>query len=222
MKYKKQQGFSILLVLLLSVMIIVAVTYWANSGKVNTSVNTGLDDTIAATLINQSTSLKISYDQILIQEALHSNINSNIVFLPGVYSTLSAPNVLDPVSGSPYPIVPRGAVRSGGAFYEGIWIYNPKKFQGNLGDTASSDPALLVVGIKDNVCRALNKNISGKSTILSSGVSNYLPNDITVDNPTTAKVFNISFIPQNLNTTIGCFGTSIDDYNIFLRVVKIV
>lgn len=209
LKNYKQKGFSILAVILVIVAIVVAIGIWALSGQTNTSNSSnGNVDVQALSLINDSAAIKSAYTSLIINGA---NPN-NIVFIPNQASTVSAPNILDPTNGIGNPKVNSSIVNSG---VNSFWVYN---YNGGAPNT-NVNKIIYVFGIKDTVCKRINYNLFGVSSIYISAVPvvNF-SSGVTPSNPTVSGT--PSFGPTATGATYGCFGnTTSPNNNIFYRVL---
>jgi type II secretory pathway pseudopilin PulG len=219
MKIKKKNGFSILAIILVIVVVIVAIGMWALSGKTNTS-NTGdsSNSVLASTIVNDSSSIKLQYDTLAI------NGQSNIIFMPG---QSAQNNILDPVNGIEFPNVPSKAINTdlGGA-PTGIWVLN-NAFNSNLGPS-NPDTAIIVSGLKDGVCKAINKTLYGSDTIPEYGPASGAPfftYNATSTNPNTTQSIDFPSGGVGVNSItwdMGCIRSpGSTDQNAFFRILKI-
>lgn len=162
---KKRNGFSILAIILVIVIIVSTIGIYAASGESNIGSMKGNADIIGAALITDGTNIQSSYNQLIINGANPSSI----VFIPNINSTPTAPNILDPTNGIAFNGINSNIVRSGASDTEGMWVFNNSSFTiGNVG-TTQADPTILIVGIKDSICKEINYSLYGSTTIPSYG-----------------------------------------------------
>ena len=216
----KQQGFSILAVILVIVAVIVAIGVWALSGQTNTSSSgNSTSDIQASSLVNDSGALKLAYDTLVI----NGSSASSIVFVPNTASTPGAPNVLDPVNGVQLPKPNANAIKVGAGATEGIWVFNKTGFVGNGVGTASADPVVLVAGIKKTVCERVNNTLYGSTTIPVStlATSAAATTGALSTSPTSTAAVDISAVAAAAGWTSGCFTTVAGgEDNVYFRVLK--
>lgn len=220
---KKQKGFSILAIILVIVAVVSAIGVYAASGESNIDSLKGSTDIMGSALINDAVNIQNSYNQLI----LNGTNPSSIVFIPNTASTPTAPNILDPTNGIVSNGVNSNIVRSGAAVTEGMWVLNNTGFglASGLG-TSQTDPALLMVGIKDSVCKEINYNLYGSTTIPSFG-SPSLPSPstmitgATVANPMSNYPFS-STQAAFANWMRGCvrLGNKAD-WNMYFHVLKV-
>lgn len=218
--YKKQQGFSILAVILITVGIIVAIGAWSLSGQSNIS-NTNNINIQASSIASDTNSIKLVYDALLYKGA---NV-SDITFKPNIASTVVNPNILDPSNGITMPKVSSDVIRLGATIPEGMWVYNPTGFYGKKVGTTAADPVMLLAGVKDSVCFELNKSlygIYGAPGVAAFDSASFV-SGATETNPITTTSLNIN-TNYGLDASgwlIGCITTMENpDNNIIFRVLK--
>lgn len=218
--YKKQRGFSVLAVILITVSVIVALGVWSLSGqsKVSTSNNLTIQ---AASIASDTNSIKLVYDALLYKGA---NVSS-IVFQPNTVSTTVNPNILDPSNGITIPKIGEGILRIGAMIPEGIWVYNPTGFYGKNVGTAAADPVMLLAGVKNSVCFELNRSLYGINGApnVDSFDSASLVRNATETNPTTNANLNLNnnYAIDSSGWLVGCVSTlGSPDNNVIFRVLK--
>lgn len=156
-KIKRKNGFSILAIILVIITVIVAIGIWAGSNSV-----------MASSIVNDSSSIKLAYDSLVIQGA------SNIIFMPNVASNGSTSNILDPLNGIETPRPSAKAINTDlGGDPTGIWVLN-KNF-GSMLSPSNPDAAIVLSGIKDSVCKSINKTLYGSETIPEYGPASGAP-----------------------------------------------
>lgn len=217
----KQKGFSILAVILVIVAVIVAIGVWALSGQSNTSQNSSnRNDILAGAIVQDGTMYRLQFDKYRIE----GKATSDVTFKPGVANTTPFPNILDPVNGMPLATVSKAAIREGATAPEGIWVFMPY-LEGN--DFADFN-GLVIGGIKDDVCKSINKIVNGNAIIptVGSALSNSknMIINATVANPIEETPGYVGFDPSlypRLNNMEGCikFGTSADQ-NFYFNIIR--
>jgi len=215
---QKQNGFSILAIILVIVAVIVAIGVWALSGKTNTS-NSG-DSSVsimASTIVNDSSSIKLAYDTLNIAGV------SNIIFMP---NQTGQNNMLDPVNGITSSKANPKSINSDLGEPMGTWVYS-KNFGTTLGPS-NPDTAILLPGVKDGVCKAINKTLFGSDTIPEYGPAtgaNFFVNGATVANPNTTQAIDFSSAGVQMNSLtwdMGCIRSpGSTDQNVFFKVLKV-
>lgn len=190
---KKQTGFSILAVILVIVAVIVAIGVWALSGQTNTSnLGNSTSDIQAASIINDSSSMKLAFDSLIV----NGYSASSIVFLPNTASTGTAPNMLEPTNGVQVPKPNTKAIKAGSIAPEGIWVYNPTGFKlVSLGGSTAAEQILLLAGVKKDVCERINNTLHGSTTIPNvalTATSDAFVTGATESSPTSTKLISIS------------------------------
>lgn len=221
LNYNKQQGFSILAVILVIVAVIVAIGVWALSGQTNTS-NSGnsTSDIQASSIVNDSGAIKLAFDTLIINGASASSI----VFVPNVASTAAAPNMLDPTSGVQVPKPNANAIKPSPAATEGFWVYNPTAFKGNaVGVAANADQVVYIAGVKKGVCERINNTLYGSTVIPASALATSAAGtaSATTTTPTTAAALDLTAVGGAAGWTSGCVATTAGgDDNIYFRVLK--
>lgn len=223
MNINKQKGFSILTVILVIVSVIVAIGVWALSGESNTSNSkNNVSDIQIAGLINDGLLFKSAFEQLVI----NGEDQHKIVFIPNTPSTSSAPNLLDPITGIQAPKVNPYFIKEGKESYEGIWI--KKRLHGkNVGSNNVQDYAVVIGGIKDDVCQKINIHLH--NTLLLPKALGVNPdikitiNDATVEAPTSQKSLNLGIMNDPDGWTNGCIGSSTNpiDNNMYFQLIKI-
>lgn len=236
-KNKKQQGFSILTFLLVIVITIATIGVWATSGNSGRSTNTINDELnfLTMNLIQDSSAIKATYDQIYINQGDYQKIT----FIP---NDPSPNNILNPTTGIISPKVHPFLIEDNHLPTDGIWIYNPRNFTAdNIGD-AGPDPAIMVFGITDAACAKINMTLHNFPFILT--VPNRFPSPASTVGgasvlfPTSnADISSISYLTNNgsingsestgLAWTAGCISTATSatnyvgyNQNMFFRVLK--
>lgn len=218
-KFKKN-GFSILSVILVIVIVTVSIGAWAMSGENNVDKLRGNADIIASSVINDGAAFQLSYDRLIANGATPAAI----VSMPNVKSTPSAPNLLDPDEGLEFKPVNKNMVRANADPLEGLWVYNPTGVALAGVGTAATDPVMLIVGLKDSVCRQINYNLYGSTTIPTFG-SPALPNPAqrvagaTITNLKSTYTFSGG---TARDWTKGCFATPTKpDWNFYFHILKV-
>lgn len=214
---QKRNGFSILAIILVIVAVIVAIGVWALSGKTNTN-NSGDSSTsiLASTIINDSSSIKLAYDTLNISGV------SNIIFMP---NQAGANNILDPVNGITTYKASAQAINKDLPEPMGFWVYS-KTFVTTLGPS-NPDTVILLSGVKDTVCKSINKTLYGSDLIPEYGPATgaqFFVNGATATNPntTTAIEFATATGTRDLTWDIGCIKSpGATDQNLFFKVLKV-
>lgn len=220
-RIEKKNGFSILAVILVIVAVIVAIGVWALSGETNTSSSSSSSAKIASSaILNNASSIKLAYDTAVINGASPVSITFN----PNVSSST---NILDPQNGINLPKESANIFKADFTEPNGIWTLN-KNFYAILGSPGQPETAILLAGIKDTVCKELNKNINGSDFIPTYPPFNNSEQFVvgsTASNPNTTTAIDFSSggtDTNNLNWEIGCIkGANANDNNVFFRVLKI-
>ena len=220
--YKKQQGFSILAVILVIVAVIVAIGVWALSGQSNTSnSSTSTSDIQASAIVNDGASLKLAFETLVI----NGSSPSTLVFIPNTASTATAPNMLDPTNGVQIPKPNAQAIRANAVAPEGLWVYNGTTFRGrNVGTNTAADQVLLLAGVKDGICQRINNNLYGASTI--PAVTTITTGAAFVTGATATAPTSTTAIDLSANTAVdgwqhGCISANgVADNNLYFRVLK--
>jgi type II secretory pathway pseudopilin PulG len=217
-QHKKQQGFSILGVILFIVILIVAISVWALSGQTNTN-NSGntTADIQAASIGNDASSIKLAFDTLVINGATPSTI----IFTPNVATTASTPNILDQTTGLQIPRPNVNSVRTAVAEPEGIWVYS-KTLTGNNIGTSAADFAIVLAGVKNTVCERINFNLYGVATIppvTTPTTGAGFVTGATVGAPTTTAAITL---PAGANGwSSGCISANgVADNNMYFRILK--
>jgi len=220
MQIKKRNGFSILAIILVIVAVIVAIGVWALSGQTNTSSSADSSTSIlASTIVNDSSSIKLAYDTLNIQNA------SNIVFVPNQSSNSNSQNILDPLNSIAVLQAPSKAMNLEIGEPAGIWVYS-KNF-GTMNGPSNNDTVVLLAGIKDTVCKSINKNLHGSEVIPEygpfNGASQFVAGATALNPNTNAQVeFNSAVITREIFWTSGCIRPlGATDQNVFFRVLKV-
>lgn len=218
-RVNNNKGFSILAVILIIAVIIGAIGTWILSGsndivsKNNNSLSAGV-----SALINDSSSIKNTYDQFI----LNGIDYNSIVFMPNVASNSGAMNLLDPTNGLNLPQVNKNILRYDYVTPgEGIWIYNSQNFLANVGDTGLADPTIVVNGISDAACNEINKQITGTAFKYNININNFDTSDANISNPNTTAFINFGFISSMAGVNMGCASMASNyNKNFFFRVLK--
>lgn len=224
-KFNQQKGFSILAVILVIVAVIVAIGVWALSGQSNvSSTGNGSLDIQASSVINDAMAIQSSYDRLII----NGNTFGSIVFMPNIPSTATDPNMLDPMTGIQVPKVNSNIIRTGAAAPEGIWIYKMNFAVPPKVGSKRTLPAIMLGGIKDNVCNRINYNLYGITTSPSrpsgSSIQSFL-NGATVQDPNALS--SVQLIDEAITGidgwTSGCLKSSlaVADNGIYFKILEI-
>lgn len=198
---KKIKGFSILTIVLSIVVIISVISIWALSFEFNSSSTSKYkNDIYAQSLLNDSSNIQLAFNNLIINGA----DSYSIVFTPNVASTISAPNILDPINGLIINKTNPGAFsndinKTDNNFISGKWIYNNGVFP-NKG-SIEQDQYINMIDIKDGVCSSINKNLHGYDGI-----------------PQT--VFDTEHADWYIGCVRGDYATDKLDENVFYRVLK--
>lgn len=219
MKLKKKNGFSILAIILVMVVVIVAIGMWALSGQSNAQASSDSNSTVlATTIVTDSSSIKLAYDTLAIAG------ESNIIYMP---NQNGKNNILDPVGGMSVPSVPANAINTdlGGA-PTGIWVLS-NNFNSNLG-ASNPDTAILLSGLKDTVCKSINKTLYGNDNIPEYGPASgapYFTSGATVSNPNTNQALDLTsggVQVSSLTWNMGCIRSpGSTNQNAFFRILKV-
>lgn len=217
---KKQNGFSILAVILVIVAVVIAIGIWALSGNSNTqnTSNAG-HEALTMSLINDGLIIKSVYDKYLIT-GIHPEL---IVYKPGLAWDVKNPNILDPVEGISIPNVSRKLIREGASFPEGAWLYVPIYTNSTSGVIDSQ--AAIVIGVTDKVCSNINRILFGDSRVPKSNdtLANLIAG-VTNMNPTIAELnaeINISEFPKMERWPNGCLNLEDKpDNNVYFQTMK--
>jgi hypothetical protein len=218
LKIKRKNGFSILAIILVIVAVIVAIGVWALSGKTNTSNSGDSGNSImASTIVNDSMSIKLAYDTLNISGV------SNIIFVP---NQAGANNMLDPVNGITAYKASAQAINKDQPDPMGTWVMS-KTFGTNL-SPSNPDTAILLSGVKDTICKNINKTLHGSDTIPEYGPATgaqFFVNGATVANPNTTQAIDFASGGVQVNSLtwdIGCIKPpGAIDQNLFFKVLKI-
>lgn len=217
--HNKNKGFSILAVILIIAVIIGAIGAWLLSGSNDIAVkNTSSVSAGVSALINDSSNIKNTYDQLILSGVDYTTI----IFRPNVASSPGAINILDSVNGMQYPTVSPSILRYDYVTPgEGIWIFSKQDFLANLGDTGAADPTIVVNGISDIACNEINKQITGSAFKYNISISNFNTSDASASNPNTTAFINFGFLNSMAGVTMGCASMgSNSNKNFFFRVLK--
>ena len=216
LNYKKQQGFSILAVILVIVAVIVAIGVWALSGQTNTS-NSGnsTSDIQASSIVNDASSIKLAFDSLLINGAN----SANIVFVPNQPSTGSVPNMLDPSNGIQYPKPNSNAIKATPDATQGIWVYNSTTFKGSSVGTTAADQTIVLAGLKDIVCQRINNTLYGLAVTPVTTVTTPTLG-ATATAPTTTAAIDLSTVTAANGWSSGCISTGTADSNFYFRILR--
>lgn len=214
---KKKNGFSILAIILVIVAVIVAIGVWAISGKTNTNNSGDSSNSImASTIVNDSSSIKLAYDSLNIAGV------SNIIFVP---NQSGANNMLDPVNGITAYKASAQAINKDQPEPMGLWVYS-KTFGTTLGPS-NPDTAILLSGVKDSICKQINKTLHGSDLIPEYGPATgaqFFVNGASATNPnsTTAIDLNTAVGTRDLTWDMGCIKPpGAIDQNLFFKVLKV-
>lgn len=184
--FKKQQGFSVLAVILVIVAVIVAIGVWGLSGSSN---NSGKNNAVlAATIINQGALYKSTLDKYRIINEQGSLIDGDIILSPNVSDPL---NLFDPVNGMEPMTVPRAALELNATFPLGVWGMNPTGFSANEDNSSLyMYTTFLVGGLTKPVCEQINLSLHGTTNIASVSTTyfNVLPD---IDSHNYRSVLNL-------------------------------
>lgn len=220
---KNNKGFSILAVILVIVGVIVAIGVWSLSGQSNTNTSSSSSDIQAATIINDSISLKTGYDNLIINGANPDNIT----FIPNTPSTSSSPNILDPGMGVPLPKIPTSSLRGNSSLPtpEGFWILHKGLNLKNLTPEVVGEHSFVVAGIKDEVCKRINYSLYGiaqvdyvnlTGTMIIKGITGPA---VEPDNP--VSTWSVTPNPVFATGNSGCIGhISNPDRNLYFLIAK--
>lgn len=218
---RRERGFSILAVILVIVAVIVAIGVWALSGQANTeSGSNASTDVLASGIVTDGQALKLGFDTVLIGGANPAQV----IFKPGDTSAL---NVLNPVTGIALPAVPAKAINNDN-YPNQVWTYNKNFVIPGVGVSSAQDYVVMLGGIKDSVCKKINKNLHGDETLPVVG---YLQNVLTFmgsstandPNSATAVDFTTAGAPLNATSWVsGCIrgADDTDGNNVYFVVVK--
>lgn len=215
---KQQKGFSVLSILLLMVGVITAISVWTMSGQTNVSnTNNSTADVLAASIFNDSSSIKLSFDSLVINGASPSKI----VFMPPGTMT-SSPNMLDVMYDIQLPKPNVNALKANSLAPHGMWIYAPNALSINNIGTNTSDRLAIIAGVKDSICKRINNTLYGLNSIPVSNIPSLeaLLTDVTKENPTSSSSgFTLTNIADGW--TSGCIAVSngIVDHNFYYRVL---
>lgn len=217
-KIKKEQGFSILAIILVIVAIVVAIGVWALSGQSNSSSSQNSSaELVVSSILNDSSSIKSRFDELVIGGANPENIT----FKPNLASSY---NILDPQNGIPLLKAPTNAIRGESAIPEGIYVYS-KTIKGNQIGSEKDDYAIVLAGVKATVCRKLNYITYGSENvpkITSIGNAAGFVANATAADPNTTVAIDLSSMDSVQGWTMGCVasGSSDSDENFFFRILK--
>lgn len=215
---KKEQGFSILAIILVIVAIVVAIGVWALSGQSNSSNSQSSSaELVGSSIINDSSSIKSRFDELVIGGANPSRI----VFKPSLADSY---NIYDPQTGLSVLKAPTSAVRAESSVPEGIYVFS-KTLKGNQIGTEKDDYAIILAGVKATVCRKLNYITYGSENVpklASIGTAAGFVTNATAADPNTGVSIDLSSIDSVQGWTMGCIasGSSDSDQNFFFRIVK--
>lgn len=207
MKSNKSKGFSILAVILVIVAVIVGIGIWALSGQTNTSNYSENNLNIAVSaLINDSATLKTEYDRIVINGGDPTKAaDQNEVF---IYNNVFTFALTLPVNNN---IIKKDS----NYLDQGYWLLG--SVVGNNVGTVAPDPALVILGVKQDICKQINKNLYGTTNIPTTTISN--PIASSGRNPIFYSP-DISALTATSGWLQGCVGTDRGiDANMFFRIV---
>lgn len=215
MKLIRKTGFSILAVILVIVAVIVAIGLWALSGSSNTSNSSDSATNIAvSSILNDSSAIKLQWDTLLINSA-----DSNKIKFDPTDST-SENNVFNLNNGIAQPSVNSKVIREGAASPEGLWVYSKSL---SVNSNANPDNVIVLAGIKDTVCKELNKQINNSDTTPVATSMNFGSSYVlgaTKSNPNTAVVVDFPSVGVTQQWNMGCIAGGTPDSNLFYRVLK--
>jgi|GEM_PF-2710432 hypothetical protein len=220
-RIKQTKGFSILAVILVIVAVIVAIGVWALSGESNTSSSSSSSAKIASSaILNNASSLKLAFDTAVISGATAATIT----FQPNIPSST---NMLDPNNGINLPKENANIFKADYIEPNGVWTFS-KTFYTLLGSPGQPETVVLLAGIKDTVCKELNKNVNGSDFIPTYppfNTSEQFVTGSTASNPNTSVQVDFSSGGTDTNALqweMGCIkGANGNDNNVFFRVLKI-
>lgn len=209
-QYKKQQGFSILAIILVIVAVVVAIGIWALSGQSNISntSNSSLDIAVES-LINDSISIKMATN------AFYADKGQSAIIDAGLFTF-------------EHPAISPKLIRSGATVYEGKWVINPSNFYAlNIaGNNYSTDVTLMVGGITDVACKNINNKINGTALTVNIPVNTNANTSSDAVTPDSTKNFtyNYFYLPNmgGVNGwSKGCFSVKgIADNNVYFFVLQ--
>lgn len=222
--YKKQQGFSILAVILLIIAIVVSMGAWLLSGTVNTNVvNNNKFEVEASAIMDDANAIKNVYTRLTYSGA----DSSQITFVPNQAASPTTFNILDPQRGIKQPTIGLLNIHRQLEESESLWVFNNSTFSGFNVGTQTADPVILLAGLSDETCTIINTKLYGVTTIpklsgFTTGAS--WVTGATKDNPTSNKSINLGNIittPQPNGWTTGCIApASLKHNNLFFYILK--
>lgn len=217
--YKKQNGFSILSVLLIIVGIITAIGVWTLSGQTNPSnTNNSTADVLAASISNDGSSIKLSFDSLVVNGASPSTI----VFVPPGNNTAS-PNMLDVMYGIQLPRPNANAIKPNSVAPHGIWVYAPNTLSINNIGTSAADRIAMIAGVKDSICKRINNTLYGLNSIPVSTIPNLdsLLTNVTTSSPTsTSTAYSLTTIADGWTSGCVAVANGLADNNFYFRVLQ--
>lgn len=221
-KQFRNNGYTILAVLLTAVGIITAIGIWMLSGNNNIKDNyiniSDSDKIAAASLMHDMTNLRNAVTNLQLQGY---NPN-NMTFMPGDTSPF---NILNTNTGTVYPIVSKNTFRKGITSPEGIWVFNKNHFFGKgVGIDAVADPILYIAGIKDNICWQINILLEKQDTIpFTTAVSTSAGTvtGATITNPNSNATINLTTGTTFKTNMAGCYSFNFgEDQNVLYFILK--
>lgn len=198
--------------------LIAVVGYFVASGKAGGSALDGvIVKTRAATIAQQASDIAGSFHAAYAKNT-STNWNTSFTGIFGRYGTLKA---------IPEPPAEAFAVKSP---HDGFWFFRSGSFtqKNTAANTGSLDPAIFLTGLKEDVCKELNKLIPGAPAalpILGVTLEGFRP---TATNAVTRANASINHSAVNLNSvggnlpdawTSGCAKTS-DGYHVYFYILR--
>lgn len=162
---KKQQGFSVLAVILIVVAVVVAIGVWAISGTSNSSgLSQKTAEVEAASIIQNAAKIQQTYDALRIQGYTKDKIY--FTRAPLVVGYNNPGNMYHPTTGLDLIEVSSKALKNAANLNasEGFWVYHYNVQTSGLGSSGVSQPAILLAGINDTVCKSINKILLGNTS----------------------------------------------------------
>lgn len=217
---KKQQGFSVLAIILTIVAIIVALGVWMISGNSNTSSLGSMSSNVEATnIMNQAASLQSAYS--ILQSKGYTKDNILVINDPQSPDYLKENNIYNPNSSIEVPIISPKAFHENLKSTEGYWVFNfvGVNVDGRTDRFNPSNvyPSVLIAGIKDSVCKSINQSIKNNPMIpKGDGVIDSRPigsEGITLGATKKLPISTIKITLTNIGMyakwSKGCFNASI-------------
>lgn len=215
----KKNGFSILGIMLVVVILAVSIAAYLLSGKSNTaSTSTANAKMMASAIINDVSSIQTAFDI----KGLMNGVSKQDI----TYTTDGSPNSLLSIEhgGIEQPTAPAGAIRKDASAPDGLYVYVNTAYP----VPGSIRRAIVLTGIKTDVCKEINYAMHGKTDIpsyIGAEKSNAVSVGATRTNPNTTHTLDLDYagIKEGhyaRGWNAGCMtSTDTNDQNIFYKIL---